>query len=77
MVMVQNGPWEIIVAHLSEVDVRLGQEVSAGTFLGESGNTGFSTGPHVHYEVRCNGMPIDPLNISAYLSATPQETPTK
>ncbi len=77
MVMVQNGPWEIIVAHLSAANVRLGQAVSAGTVLGESGNTGFSTGPHVHYEVRYNGMPIDPQNISAYLTATPKVTPTK
>ncbi len=77
MVMVENGPWEIIVAHLSAVNVRLGQEVSAESVLGESGNTGFSTGPHVHYEVRYNGMPIDPQNISAYLSATPKETPTR
>jgi Peptidase family M23/Carboxypeptidase regulatory-like domain len=77
MVMVENGPWEIIVAHLSEVNVNLGQQVSAGAVLGESGNTGFSTGPHVHYEVRYNGMPIDPLNISAYVSVTPKGAPAK
>ena len=75
MVMVQNGPWEIIVAHLSEVNVKLGQEVTAGTVLGKSGNTGFSTGPHVHYEVRYNGMPIDPQDIAAYRSSTPTRTP--
>ena len=78
MVMVQNGPWEIIVAHLSSVDVKLGQEVSAGAVLGKSGNTGFSTGPHVHYEIRYNGMPIDPhatWRIAAYLSSEPTTTP--
>ncbi len=76
MVMVQNGPWEIIVAHLSGVDVKLGQEVLAGSALGLSGNTGFSTGPHVHYEVRFNGMPIDPLNIPDYFASSPGATPT-
>lgn len=77
MVMVQNGPWEIIVAHLSEVNVQLGQEVTAGIVLGKSGNTGNSTGPHVHYEVRYNGMPIDPQNIAAYLDAAASATPAK
>jgi len=60
MVLIQNGPWEILVAHLSQIDVSLGQVVSAGTVLGLSGSTGFSTGPHVHYEIRYNGLPIDP-----------------
>ncbi len=61
MIMLQNGPWEIIVAHLSRVDISLGQTINSGTCLGLSGNTGFSTGPHVHYEVRYNGMPLNPL----------------
>ena len=77
MAMVQNGPWEIIVAHLSEVNVKLGQEVTAGTVLGQSGNTGNSTGPHVHYEARYNGMPIDPQNIAAYLDPAAKATPGK
>lgn len=63
MVMVQNGPWEIIVAHLSRVDVALGQTIAAGERLGLSGNTGNSTGPHVHYEVHYNGLPLDPLSL--------------
>ncbi len=63
MVMVQNGPWEIIVAHLSRVDVTMGQTLTANSILGLSGNTGNSTGPHVHYEVRYNGMPVDPLGL--------------
>ena len=77
MVMVQNGPWEIIVAHLSSVDVKLGQEVSMSTVLGKSGNTGFSTGPHVHYEIRYNGMSIDPQNVTVYSDIAPKPTPTR
>ena len=77
VVMVQNGPWEIIVAHLSTVDMKLGQEVATGAVLGKSGNTGFSTGPHVHYEIRYNGMPIDPQNVTAYLDNAPKATPTR
>ena len=80
MVMVQNGPWEIIVAHLSAVDVKLGQEVSAGAVLGKSGNTGLSTGPSVHYDIRYNGMPIDPhalWRVVAYWDNVPRATPTR
>ncbi len=77
MVMVQNGPWEIIVAHLSRIEVKLGQQVSQGNEIGNSGNTGFSTGPHVHYEVRYNGMPVDPQNIASYFDKTPGATPTQ
>ncbi len=74
MVMLQNGPWEIIVAHLSRVDVSLGQTITSGSRLGLSGNTGISTGPHVHYEIRYNGMPIDPQNVAAYLDHSLQGT---
>lgn len=63
MVMLQNGPWEIILAHLSRVDVTMGQTLTGNSVLGLSGNTGNSTGPHVHYEVRYNGMPVDPLGL--------------
>jgi murein DD-endopeptidase MepM/ murein hydrolase activator NlpD len=37
--------------------------VTQGQILGFSGNTGFSTGPHVHFEVRFDGAPLDPLRI--------------
>ena len=43
--------------------VLLGDFVSQGQILGFSGNTGFSTGPHVHFEVRYEGAPLDPLRI--------------
>ncbi|MGO4869003.1 MAG: peptidoglycan DD-metalloendopeptidase family protein [Roseiarcus sp.] len=46
--------------HMSEILVEEGQEVKAGAVLGRLGSTGRSTGPHLHYEVRVDGEPVDP-----------------
>lgn len=48
-------------AHMSRVLVKEGDMVEAGDLLGASGNTGRSTGPHLHYELRRNGQALDPL----------------
>jgi murein DD-endopeptidase MepM/ murein hydrolase activator NlpD len=48
-------------AHLSLILVKPGQRLKAGDVVGESGSTGRSTGPHLHYEVRRNGDAVDPL----------------
>jgi len=47
--------------HLSHIDVDLGQAVTRGEFIGRVGSTGRSTGPHLHYEVRINDEPVNPL----------------
>lgn len=47
-------------AHLSKFLVKKGSSVKRGDIIGEMGNTGRSTGPHVHYEVRLNGVPVNP-----------------
>jgi len=48
-------------AHNSSLAVSVGQSVAAGEIVSYSGNTGNSTGPHVHFEVRVNGSAVDPL----------------
>jgi murein DD-endopeptidase MepM/ murein hydrolase activator NlpD len=52
-------------AHLSKIDVKVGQVVSKGTIVGRAGSTGRSTAPHLHYEVRVDGNPLDPLTYIA------------
>jgi murein DD-endopeptidase MepM/ murein hydrolase activator NlpD len=61
MVTHKNG-FITLYAHLSEIDVRRGQDVKRGQVIGKVGVSGESTGPHLHYEVRLGKEPIDPMN---------------
>ncbi len=52
--------------HLSEIKVVMGQEVARDQVLGLVGNTGRSTGPHLHFDVRISGVAVDPLSVLIY-----------
>jgi hypothetical protein len=62
IVLVDLGPGaQTLYAHLSALRVRNGEHVTAGQLLGIAGCTGYCTGTHLHFEVRENGSPVNPL----------------
>jgi murein DD-endopeptidase MepM/ murein hydrolase activator NlpD len=63
MVVINHGyGYKTLYAHLSRKAVRPGQKVKRGEIIGYTGNSGLSTGPHLHYEVRKNNIPVNPVN---------------
>lgn len=51
-ITLDHGKWGSLYGHLSKFSCKVGQEVKAGEIIGYSGNTGMSTGPHLHFEIR-------------------------
>ncbi len=59
---VNGNPTTTLYAHMSTIKVKQGDYVKKGQVVGLEGTTGYSTGPHCHFEVRINGKPNNPLN---------------
>lgn len=60
--IVNGKPITTLYAHMNSIAVSNGTKVTKGQVLGYEGTTGYSTGPHCHFEVRVNGQPNNPLN---------------
>lgn len=62
VILDHGGGWTTLYAHASRLNVVQGQQVARGATVSFVGSTGMSTGPHLHFEVRFNGNPVDPLS---------------
>ena len=60
VIVEHDGDWLSYYAHLDEIAVEVGQEVRQEELLGAAGTTGYSTGPHLHFELRYQSRPVDP-----------------
>ena len=70
VVVQHQGGLSTNYAHMSRMNVAWGQTVQAGEVIGFVGSTGNSTGPHLHFEVRFAGVPLDPMD---YLDGSPAD----
>jgi len=71
VVIDHGGGLETRYAHLDRIDVAKGQAITPGQTLGTVGATGRVTGPHLHFEVRRDGQPIDPEGEISGLKVSP------
>jgi murein DD-endopeptidase MepM/ murein hydrolase activator NlpD len=72
-IIIDHGfSYKTLYAHLSKILIKAGQKVKRGDVIGLVGNTGMSMAPHLHYEVRKNNEPINPINFY-FNDLTPEE----
>lgn len=63
VVLSHHAGWQSLYGHLQSISVRDGQRVASGERIAWSGNTGYSTGPHLHFSVFKNGRTVNPFNV--------------
>ena len=68
-----GGSWQTLYAHLSAIKVGTGDCVEAGTVIGSVGATGLAASTHVHFEVRRDGQPVDPMVLPLRSTARQRE----
>ena len=77
MVIIDHGGGvQTLYAHGSEIIVQLGQTVSAGDEVLKVGSTGYSTGPHAHFEIRINGQTVNPIDYLLKINEQKDEADT-
>lgn len=69
-IILKHGDYTVSYCHMSKIFVSPGQEITAGDFVGVSGSTGRSTGPHLHITARYNGQLINPYTLLIYIRET-------
>lgn len=69
-----NNKHETVYAHLSQINVKRGDKVSQGQTIGLVGATGWATGPHLHFEVRVDGVQHDPMTIAKQSNTVPVDS---
>jgi murein DD-endopeptidase MepM/ murein hydrolase activator NlpD len=60
-IRVKSGKYEVVYAHCYKISVKEGQSVKQGEILGEVGDTGVTSGPHLHFEIQENGKAVSPM----------------
>jgi murein DD-endopeptidase MepM/ murein hydrolase activator NlpD len=63
VVLSHHAGWTSVYGHLQTVSVKSGQRIAAGQRIAYSGNTGYSTGPHLHFSVFKSGRTVNPNNV--------------
>lgn len=74
VIITHRSGHETVYAHLSKINVRVGEKVSQSQTIGLVGSTGWSTGPHLHFEFRVDGVHQDPMTIARQSDTVPVPT---